>query len=374
MPDDRIALLLAHAQPSVVGPALDRLPGQHRPWSPGAIVDLVLHQLLKSHVIRRSDEYIRAHLLAGLPVIQNLVRAGVEPRLGQQLAEPRVFGPRVVERGALAVSPVLAARLAHDRLQELPDRHATRQCVWVDDDVGADPVGVEGHVRLLDDEADGAFLSATTTELVADHGGAIVAHPDLGDPRALLALRNKGLVHVAQLPLLGKHRCVQRRLRVLHVGLRQTDQHLLIVQQGVFLDQAHIIQIGIVVAGLQADHVGRGDVGEPRVNRRIRHLLADLVAFVGVVVGVAKQAAVQRGPIKQDGVLHVVAAVAGDRHDHVDAVGVLLVVDVLEIAALDERQLAVVQNHSDLVEPRIKVGVVHGDGLLALAAREEIAR
>ena len=52
----------------------------------------------------------------------------------------------------------------------------------------------------------------------------------------------------------------------------------------------------------------------------------------------------------------------------------LLVVDVLHVAAFDQRHLAVVQDHSHLVNARVVVGGIQRHRLLALPARKVVAR
>ena len=131
------------------------------------------------------------------------------------------------------------------------------------------------------------------------------------------------------------------------------------------------VQGAVIAPRLQAAHRGlRLHVANALV---VRALLL-FARLVHVVVRGAEQAALQRALVEQDGVLHVVAVVTHDGHDGVLAVGVLLVVDVLHVAAFDQRHLPVVQHHPHLVNARREIGGIQRHRLLALTARKVVAR
>ena len=150
-----------------------------------------------------------------------------------------------------------------------------------------------------------------------------------------------------------------------------TNHRLLVVHFCILRNQAEAVQRAVVAARFQAAHRGL------RLHVTDALVVGALLLFarlVHIVVRGAKQAALERPLVKQNGVLHVVAVVTHDGHDGVLAVRVLLIVNVFHVAALDQRHLAVVQHHPHLVNARQVVGGIQRHRLLALAAREVVAR
>src|SRR5207249_10774284 len=70
----------------------------------------------------------------------------------------------------------------------------------IDDQVRDDSLRGEGHVFLRRDQADDALLAVTGRELVAELRDPEVAHLDLRELRAVLALRQHDALDPAALP------------------------------------------------------------------------------------------------------------------------------------------------------------------------------
>ena len=250
--NDAVALHFADAQAAVVGAALHRLARQHgaRPARP--VIDLVLHHVLEPHVVRGPHEYLALHALARHAVVQQLRPAVVVAQLRQHAAKHLVLGPVVHERGAVAEPALQHARLAHQRLHQLPDRHARGQRVRVDDQVRPRAVLRKRHVGLRDNEPHRPLLPGARAELVANARHALLANAHLGQPLARRLVRDERAIHHAQLPLLRKH-AVVLHLRLIrgapayasaaaHPLFRHaTNYRLLVVHFRVFLDQSEAV-------------------------------------------------------------------------------------------------------------------------------------
>ena len=135
--------------------------------------------MLQTHVVRGPDENLALHALARHAVVKHLRAAAVVPQLGQNFAEHLVLGPVVHERGAVAEPALQHARLAHQRLHQLPDRHARGHRVRVNDEVRTNAVCRKRHVLFRDNEPHRALLSGARTELVADARHALLANAHL---------------------------------------------------------------------------------------------------------------------------------------------------------------------------------------------------
>ena len=129
-------------------------------------------------------------------------------QLGQHLSEHLVLGPVVHERGAVAESALQHARLAHQRLHQLANRHACGERVRVNDEVRANAVVRERHVLFGYNQPHRPFLPGARAELVANARDALFANAHLGQPLARRFVRDKCAIHDAQLPLLRKHAVV----------------------------------------------------------------------------------------------------------------------------------------------------------------------
>src|SRR5207247_11311540 len=79
--------------------------------------------------------------------------------------------------------------LPADLLEDVGYRHPGRNRMGIDDQVRDDSLRGEGHVFLRRDQADDALLAVTGRGLVAELGDPEVAHLDLRELRAALALR-----------------------------------------------------------------------------------------------------------------------------------------------------------------------------------------
>ena len=236
-----VAFHLTNAQTTVVGATLHRLPRQNSARSARPVIDFVLHHVLESHVIRGTNENLALHALARHAVVQQLRAARMVAQLGQHLAEHLVLGPVVHERGAVAKSALQHARLAHQRLHQLANRHARGERVRVDNQIRANTVVRERHVGLGYNEPHRALLPGARAELVTNARHALFANAHLGQPLARCLVRDECAVHHPQLPLLRKH-AVVLQLRLVRGNAwnplfsHATDDRLLVVHFHIFID------------------------------------------------------------------------------------------------------------------------------------------
>ena len=244
----------------------------------------------------------------------------------------------------------------------------------VDDDVGAESLGGERHVGLGHDEPDRPLLAAPATHLVADRRHSVLSHAHLCQPEALVALGHERAIDHATRSLFGDNGRVCEHSGVVDVGRPHPDHDRLVIEDGALAHDAVLVEVAVVVARAHPHHLVCVDVDEPRVHLRPSHGRALLARLVHRVVGRTEEAALDRSLVDQHRVLDVVAAVAHDGHNRVLSVGVLLAVDVLQVAALHKGDLTVLEDDGRLVDAVPVVCRVERSALLALPAREEVPR
>ena len=193
-------LHLAQPQAAVARAALGRLPRQeHHRAVRRARVHLVKGHVLQALIVGGAHEDGGRDLLAGAAVIEHVVAQPRLPRILQQVADA-VDGRLLVERRGVAEGAVLHARGAQDALHELADGHAAGDRVGVDDDVGDEALGREGHVLRAVAHAHGALLPVPRVARPARSPDAAPssAPPHVYDPRSL---RDGAAIDEAVVPL-----------------------------------------------------------------------------------------------------------------------------------------------------------------------------
>lgn len=125
---------------------------------------LVVDHVLEALVVRRAHEDRARHLLARPGVVEDLVAQRLDAVLAQHAHD--VVHRAAVERRRVAPAALRAARLAQDALHQLPDRHAARNRVRVDDDVRHDPARRKRHLVLRVQHAHRALLACVSQRCV----------------------------------------------------------------------------------------------------------------------------------------------------------------------------------------------------------------
>ena len=101
---------------------------------------------------------------SGPSVVHDLLSGVLEPVPDESVAD----GVLVLtgERGTVDDAALHGSDLSGDHLEHVPDGHTGGDSVGVDDEVGCDTVGGEGHVALVDEPSDDSLLSEPGAELV----------------------------------------------------------------------------------------------------------------------------------------------------------------------------------------------------------------
>eukprot|EP00042_Codosiga_hollandica_P059448 m.916303 g.916303 ORF g.916303 m.916303 type:complete len:306 (-) comp60162_c0_seq1:2712-3629(-) len=191
--DHAVALHFTNTQAAVTRTTLHRLTGKDLHRSARARVDLVVHHVLESLVVRGSEVNLCIELAAGEAVVEHLVSVFV-------VVVPLQRGCDMLhadggEGRCIADLASLAGHLADQTLQQVPNGHATGNGVWVHDDVWIDALTSKRHVLLPVRDAAGALLSVATGELVTDLRNADRPHAHLHKPVAVVGVGDHHLVN-----------------------------------------------------------------------------------------------------------------------------------------------------------------------------------
>src|SRR3989441_537519 len=239
----------------------------------------------------------------------------------------------------------------------------------IDDRVGDDAWGGEGHVFVRREKADDALLAVTGRELVAELRDPEVAHLDLRELRAVLALRQHDGVDPAALPVPhrdGRLAAFLRRQEVRLLleearGTRLPDQDLASLDEDLGRDEAVIRgQVRVRQVRARSPDVGGRDL-------EMVLLAAGVAALLRAVCPHERrpaETAVDRGLVHDDRVFHVVPVVGHHRDDEILARGSLVERDVLHRVRLHERLLRVVEQMASGVRTQSVVARSEAEGLL----------
>ena len=181
MSNEYISLHFAQSRTSVSRTPLRRLPGQDLRGTRRPGVILVSDHVLGPHVVRRSHEDLAGKLLTSHTVVHRLIAIALVPAIlrlvfrepASTLLDRRaqesayIVDSGTIEGRGVPLEAFHATYLAHDRLDELTDRHTFRHRVRVDDDVREQTVFIKGHVFLGKNHSDDAFLRMPALYFVA---------------------------------------------------------------------------------------------------------------------------------------------------------------------------------------------------------------
>jgi hypothetical protein len=87
----------------------------------------------------------------------------------------------LAKRCAIAEESELDKHLSEQCFLKLPDSHTRRNCVGIDDNIGAHTVGGERHVTFGNDITYGSLLPVSRGKFVTDYGFAGSANTDFRD-------------------------------------------------------------------------------------------------------------------------------------------------------------------------------------------------
>ena len=347
--------------PAIAAAPLRRLPRQihHRPNGPAVL--LVVHHVLQALVECGTDEHARLNLLSRQPVVHQLVAVALVPQLHQ--LSPNGFNVQFAERRAVSEQAQLHQNHAQQRLFQLTDRHARRNGVRVDDDVGTQPLRRERHVAFRDDVAQRALLPVPRAELVPDDRLSQSAHLHLANAVPLPIPLQEIAVNVGLLV-----RAIRAALILVFQhfgGVVPVDRHHLrnddvaVLHQRVFRHHALGIHFFIIP---EFHALGFGGVG------LAAHLFIPVDLLVLVLFGVVnhrlKQAAINGALVHQHAVLLVVARVRHDRHDDGPPRRNLVQLEHAHDARVHQRTRRVRHHVRRLVHALVKIGHVHAHRLL----------
>ena len=328
MGNQGITLHLADAHTAFTGSALCGLVCQQRLGACVAIVDLVFYHLLEPLVVDRTHEYIRLHLLARHSVVENFVTIRLKAHLKHSSLE---VGDAIVhaERRSICERPEVDSKLVCCCFQELAHRHACRDAVGVEDEIGTHTLCSEGHVLFVHNLPHGSLLAVARRHLVSHHGNPVLHDADLDalerDGPVPSSHQNRvGIhgIHASDLSALRLYRHIlvaSDRSRRRGLGCDHSDKDRIVIHKRVHLDDTVVVQ-HLVIKALLALHVLLERIRNLRVCLKsyVQHLLRVVVA---VVIHRLIHPALQRRSVHKDRILLVVAAIHRDCDECVLAVG-----------------------------------------------------
>mmetsp|Transcript_20952 Transcript_20952/g.45839 ORF Transcript_20952/g.45839 Transcript_20952/m.45839 type:complete len:286 (+) Transcript_20952:905-1762(+) len=154
--DDAVTLHLSEPQATVSCSSLHRLPCQDLQGPSCSRVDLEVHHVLEALVVGGVEEDLSLKLAACVPVVHDLPASALVAQLVQRLRD--VLHCHVREGGGVTLIAHQSSNLGHERLHQVPDGHARRNGVWVDNQVGHDALRGERHVLLRVGDAHSSLL------------------------------------------------------------------------------------------------------------------------------------------------------------------------------------------------------------------------
>ena len=219
-----------------------------------------------------------------------------------------MFGPVICIGGTVAESAVKNARLPHKRLDELADCHTGRNRMWIDNNIGANPVLREGHILLRNNQPDCPLLTTTRAEFIADGRETFLADTHLPDTEPCLALRHKCFIYETELPLLWHRRHIAHLpALVLDTHRPHPDNHFLIIHLGVFANKTVVIQITVIIPGFNTDCAFFLDIREPGISLCAANTAAFFACFIHIVVCDSKHPAFDARFIEQNRIFDIVS-------------------------------------------------------------------
>ena len=206
--------------------------------------------MFQPHIIGRSHINFALNLFARLPIVQELIAAGMVAVFREELAKD-FRHIAVIDKGrAIAKSPLHGTRFAHQGFDKLANRHARREGVRVDDNIGLEAIRRKRHIRLGNDQTYRAFLAAPTTKFIANVGDAFISQPHFRQPKPLLTFGHKGFIDIPQLAFLRQAGRIAKGAWFFEIGRHFPDKNRFFRDIGVFFDQPVFIELRIIAARL----------------------------------------------------------------------------------------------------------------------------
>ena len=161
MTDDAVAFHLSKTKPPFSCASLYGLTREYLHRTTRAGVLLVEHHVFQTLIIGWTNEDFSGQRFSRHAIVERLATEPIVAVRFELVAD-------LLDRGAakgrrVSLLTVNCAQLSHEALHELPDRHAARNGVRVDDNVGYNPVCRHRHVGRVEDDTDHSLLSVTRT-------------------------------------------------------------------------------------------------------------------------------------------------------------------------------------------------------------------
>ena len=221
----------------------------------------------------------------------------------------------------------------------------------VDDDIGGDSVGGEGHLGLADETSDDSLLSVPGTELVSEFGDPLVPDLDPGDGGVLLGHGEHDRVDPSALSVPDGEGCLPPLLGGKGLLLDEpggrglTDEDVSAGDLCLGGDQSVVSECGVCCVSTCSDDIGGGDLEVvPLPVVQIVGVL--LLCTVGPEEGGTSESALDGALVHDDCILDVVSVVGEYRDTEVLSCGLVVVTDVLHLLGLHHRHLGVVEQVS----------------------------
>ena len=211
-------------------------------------MNLVVDQVLQPLVESGSDEDTSVQRSTSVSLVQRLVTVALISH--SMKTHTDVLDGDISERRGITFTSLEDDDLAEQTLNQLSDGHSRRNSVRIDDNVGNNSLGGEGHVFLAIGHTDGTLLTVPRGELVTNLWNTDVANPYLGETVSLLGSTDENVVDDAV--LVGLHRCTAVPLGVPRWHARRSvqwsclaDEDIVAGNAGAGLDEAIVVELAI---------------------------------------------------------------------------------------------------------------------------------
>eukprot|EP00126_Sphaerothecum_destruens_P000332 Sdes_comp10388_c0_seq1m2045 len=325
--------------------------------------------MLQTLVVGGAKKDLRIQSAASVPIKHHLIAPQMVAIIGQHVGD-LANSHLIIERGRIPLLPLVGTNLAQKTLNQVPNRHPARNRMRVDDDIRRDPLRSEGHIFLPISDPTRALLPMATGKLVANLRDADRSHPDLGELAPLRIRRNHHLIHN---PILAGPQ--KRRAVSLGKLLQPPPQLILVGRQWRRFPNNRIIPthadprrdepitVQLVIRAPVPHRLG-ALTGRHLKRLLIIHPLFPLLVSVRPEKTRPEKAAINRRLVHNHRILLVVASVARNRHNRIDARRKLPKVQILHRARRHQRLLRIVQNMRQRIHPHLVVGDVDPHRLL----------
>ena len=300
--------------------------------------------------------------LARLSVIENLIAVRMHTKCRHVLAQ-RIHLEMVVGC-AVTQGSCTTTNLAEDRLHQLCNGHARRNCVRVHDEVRTQTPCSERHVFFVQQHAHRALLTMPRRKFIAYLRDTFGHHTNLDKRISIRILVLPDPVDTARLGILvrGRHVAIRIPCRIVAQIGNLANDHIILLQDRV-QDRNTILTDCVITCILEL--AGIVLVRFHELFLTTRGHIAVLLILVHGVVETAKQPAIDCTAVHDDRIFLVVPSITGNGNNGIHSKGHGVHFEKVHASCLHNGAGQGAQNVCILVETLGKVCGVRAHGLLA---------